>query len=123
MDKTKLEEFNPWWSNNKVDLELALPFKRDIYFEAENHLDKKFIIALVGLRRVGKTTIFYQLIQKLIQSHINPANILFFSFDEMSAELNEVLDAYKEFQSKNFREEKIYIFLDEIQKFFLQEFL
>ena len=41
---------------------------------------------------------------------------MFFSFDENSNKLSEVLNSYKEFQVKDFREEKIYVFLDEIQK-------
>ena len=116
MEKAKLEEFNHWWTSKKVDTELALPFKRDIYLEIEKHLDKRFILALVGLRRVGKTTIMYQLIQKLVEANINKTNILFFSFDEISVKLNEVLETYKEIHSKDIRAEKIYIFLDEIQK-------
>ena len=116
MDKAKLEEFNPWWISGKVDLELALPFKREIFSDIERHLNKRFIIALVGLRRTGKTTIMYQLIERLIQNKINPSNILFFSFDETLAELNEVLELYKELHPKDFREEKIFVFLDELQK-------
>ena len=116
MEKAKLEEFNHWWTSEKVDTDLALPFKRDIYPEIEKHMDKRFILALVGLRRVGKTTTMYQLIQKLIDTKINRTKILFFSFDEVSAKLSEVLETYTEIHNNNFREEKIYIFLDEIQK-------
>ena len=116
MEHSKLEEFNPWWVNSEVDLELALPFKRDLFLEAERHLNKRFITALTGLRRVGKTTIIYQLIQKLISEKVPSTNILFFSFDEASVQLADVLDTYKELHSKNFREEKVYVFLDEIQK-------
>ena len=116
MERAKLEEFNHWWINGKVDTELALPFKRDIYFEIEKYIDKRFILALVGLRRIGKTTTIYQIIQKLIEAKINKTNILFFSFDEVSVNLNEVLETYKEIHNKDLREEKVYIFLDEIQK-------
>ena len=116
MESAKLEEFNHWWTSGKVDEELALPFKRDLYIEIEKHLDKRFILALVGLRRVGKTTIMYQLIQELIKAGTNKANILFFSFDEVLAKLNEVLEKYKEIHDKDLRKEKVYIFLDEIQK-------
>src|SRR3989344_6181823 len=116
MDISKLEEFNHCWIRKNVDPELALPFKRDNYLEIENNLSKKFITALVVLRRVGKTTIIYQLIQKLIKEKIDAANIFFFSFDEVSAKLSEIIEAYREFHKKDFREEKVYIFLDEIQK-------
>ncbi len=116
MEKAKIEEFNHWWTRGTIDAELALPFKRDNYEEIERHIGKKFIIALVGLRRVGKTTTMYQVIQKLIKEKINATNIFFFSFDENKAQLSEVIDTYKEIHKKDFREEKIYIFLDEIQK-------
>lgn len=116
MERTKLEEFNHWWLRGTVDTELALPFKRDNYQEIERHLDKKFIVALVGLRRIGKTTTMYQLIQKLIAQKTNISNILFFSFDETQSTLRDVIETYKEIQKKDLREEKIYVFLDEIQK-------
>src|SRR3989338_2377358 len=116
MERAKLEEFNHWWTSGKVDAELALTFKRDIYPEIEKQLDKRFILALVGLRRVGKTTIMYQIMQKLIGSKTDKTAILFFSFDEVSAKLAEVLETYNDIHNKGFREEKIYVFLDEIQK-------
>ncbi len=117
MERAKLEELNPWWISGKVDLELALPFKRDIFVEIENHLSKRFIVAITGLRRVGKTTIMYQLVHKLMQEKVEQSNILFFSFDEILTNLSEVLNKYREINSKDFREDKIYVFLDEIQKY------
>jgi len=116
MERAKLEEFNHWWVNGKVDAELALPFKRDVYSNIIQQLDKRFILALVGLRRVGKTTIMYQIIQKLIEEKVKPTSILFFSFDETSAKFEDVLELYKEIHNKDLREERTYVFLDEIQK-------
>lgn len=115
MEKSKLEEFNHWWIRGKVDPELALPFKRNIFHDVKKHLDKRFIVALTGLRRIGKTTIVYQLIENLMEK-INPENILFFSFDESSVAIKDVLESYREIQKKDFREDKVYVFLDEIQK-------
>ena len=116
MEKFKLEEFNHWWIKGNIDPELALPFRRDDYSEIKKYINKRFIIALVGLRRIGKTTILYQLIDELIKKKVNAENILFFSFDENIEKMGEVVEAYKEIQKKDFREEKVYIFLDEIQK-------
>ena len=116
MDGSKLEEFNHWWLSGKVDSDLALPFQRDHFSEIVNNLPNRFILALVGLRRVGKTTTVYQLIQTLLNEKTERTNILFFSFDDYSAKLNEVLDAYREFHNKDFRSERVYVFLDEIQK-------
>ena len=116
METSKLERFNHWWINKEVDPELALPFKRDVYLKIGGYLKERFIIALVGLRRVGKTTIMYQLIQKLIVEGVKVENIFFFSFDDVAAKLDDAIETYKEMQQRNFREERIYVFLDEIQK-------
>ena len=116
MEKSKLEEFNHWWVKGNVDSELALPFRREVYKEIERLREKKFIVAITGLRRIGKTTIIYQLIHDLIDKKVNAENILFFSFDENITQIGEVMETYKEIHKKDFREEKIHVFLDEIQK-------
>src|SRR3989338_5896028 len=94
MEKAKLEEFNHWWTSKKVDTELALPFKRDIYPEIEKHLDKRFILALVGLRRVGKTTIMYQLIQKLVEANIKKTYIFLDEIQKCEGWENELKKYY-----------------------------
>ena len=116
MQQANLEEFNHWWVEKKVDPELALAFKRKVYDDIKASLDKRFIIALVGLRRIGKTTILYQLIQQLLKEGIAPENLLFFSFDETFVTIGHVLQAYQELHQKDFREERVYVFMDEIQK-------
>lgn len=71
------------------------------------------------MRRTGKTTLFYQLIQSLIEQKINPKNILYFSFDESIEELRDLINFYQEnIVKKEIGKErhKYFIFLDEIQK-------
>jgi predicted AAA+ superfamily ATPase len=116
MERSVLEEFNHWWIKGFVDPELALSFKRDIYPTLIESMQNRFIIALTGLRRTGKTTLMYQLIQWLIQSKVNPTDIFFFSFDEQPSGLDEVMESYKEMHNKDFRATRSYIFLDEVQK-------
>ncbi|MEM2430312.1 MAG: ATP-binding protein [Nitrososphaerales archaeon] len=71
---------------------------------------------ITGLRRVGKTTLLYQAIEKLLESE-NPNKILYFSFDESSSTLKEVLEFYeKKILKKPFEEvDRAFIFFDEIQ--------
>ena len=116
MDRRIIEEFNHWWIRGSVDPELALPFKRDIYQALLENMDNRFIIALTGLRRIGKTTLMYQLIQHLIESKVNPTDLFFFSFDEQASGLDEVIESYSELYNKDFRTARVYIFLDEVQK-------
>ncbi len=113
----KLTEMNGWWKTNHVREELLLSYKRRLFFEIKDYIKIRQIIGIIGLRRVGKTTILYQLIEHLIDNGVKPENILFFSFDESIEELKELFDVYQEnIIKKELSKEKIYIFLDEIQK-------
>ena len=113
----KLNEMNHWWKLGEVKKELSPDFKRDLYFEIQKYLKLRQIIAIVGLRRTGKSTMFYQLIGELIKNKTKPNNILYFSFDESKVELSELINFYKEnILKKDISKDKIYIFLDEIQK-------
>lgn len=113
----KLSEMNEWWKTGKVRKELAPDYKRGLFYEIQKYIKLRQIVAIVGLRRTGKSTLLYQIIRQLIQERIKLGNILYFSFDESVEELREVINLYKEdVLKKDISSEKIYIFLDEIQK-------
>lgn len=106
---------NEWWTTEKVREELAPKFKREIFNQLVSMLNLRQITILTGLRRVGKTTLFYQLIQELL-NNVKPKNILYFSFEEMREDLKEVLDEYQKLTGVSWKREKIYVFFDEIHK-------
>ncbi len=89
------------------------PKKRLLYEKIIPFLNKRFIISIVGLRRTGKTTIMKQIIDYLTKN-INRKRILYYSFDE-PAELKEVIENYLKISGYSV-EDKLYMFLDEIQK-------
>ncbi|MEM1546763.1 MAG: ATP-binding protein [Candidatus Methanomethylicia archaeon] len=107
---------NEWWLTERVKEDLALPYKRGIFQQIEEMAELRQIIVLTGLRRVGKTTLFYQFIQNLIGRSVNPKRILYFSFDEKIEELKSILDEYQKITGIEWKREKIYVFLDEIHK-------
>ncbi len=110
-----LSLLNDWWKSGKVKTELAKKYKRPIFEEAYKLLEKyKEVIILTGLRRVGKTTIIYQIIDRLLK-HVNPQNIIYFAFDYDVVEITSILNIYQKITGFNWKEEKIYLFLDEIQ--------
>lgn len=52
---------------------LPYPKTRDLFKDLINSIDNRFIIELVGLRRVGKSTLFFQIINHLIkEKKVNP---------------------------------------------------
>ena len=81
-------------------------------------LDTKKIITLIGVRRCGKTSILYEMINKL-SVNVEKTSILFFNFEderlELSVdELDLILQSYRELYPKQDLK-KCYFFFDEIQ--------
>ena len=108
-----LVESNRWWKE---------PFrinykKREIYEKISKFLHLPQIIALTGLRRVGKTTLLFKIIQDEIMNGFNPKNILYFSFDEFrETDIREIIHEYERIMKKKIGEGKHLLLLDEIQK-------
>jgi len=108
-----IKQFNKHWEK---DFFYDISFKRDYFEELKQKLENKFILNLIGIRRVWKTTLMKQLIDYLIiEKKINRKNIFFYSFDELW-EIKEKIDEYVKITWINLEKEKIYIFFDEIQK-------
>ncbi|MEM3406335.1 MAG: ATP-binding protein [Nitrososphaerota archaeon] len=116
MIREDMERFNEWWFTGKIRKELALPFKRYAFSKVLESLKERQILIITGLRRVGKTTLLYQAIEKLLEIE-EPNKILYFSFEESSTNIKEVLDFYeKQILKKVFEESgRVFIFFDEIQ--------
>ncbi len=110
--KALIRDYNPWWDG----ISIVVPeYKRHIYSDVQKYMKTKQIIAIVGLRRVGKTCLMKQIIKENIIK--NKENTFYFLFDELIAQnpdaLEDVLDYYLKTIAKEGRK---YIFLDEIQK-------
>ena len=116
-----LHEVNEWWRTGTIAPVLLQSDHRDEFDELINLLDKERITAIIGPRRVGKTTLMYQLIDHLLSNGIQKEHILFMSMDDplimtIVDPLRIILEEYLEkIQKKPIRDvEKIYIFIDEI---------
>jgi predicted AAA+ superfamily ATPase len=96
-------EYNPHLSGKEFEV---LEYKRHLYSELKTWLKKKQIMAIVGLRRTGKTTIMRQLMADVGK------NTAFFSFDEVESQEKEVLVYVIDYFINNFQSK--HIFLDEV---------
>ena len=100
---------NEWWETHTISEEKAKKYRRKIFKNIKDtFFSYKQILVLTGLRRVGKTTIFYQLIQELLKRGVNPKNILYFTFDEMVENPINVLKEYSRITKIDWRREKIF---------------
>ncbi len=110
-------EFNPWWETEEVPKEFLPRRGRFILSSLKEGMKKKYIDLIIGLRRTGKTTLMYQLIDWLLKKGVKPNQILYFSFDERKKELKELVSEYeKRVLRGRLREKKIFLFLDEVHK-------
>ena len=113
-----LRQYNPWWRNPSAIKDESKPQKRLAYYEAlkiMKHKTLRRFAVLSGARRVGKTTIMYQMINHLIEEGINPRNILYVSFDNPMVKLVNVETVLSIYELLYPLEGTKYIFLDEIQ--------
>jgi len=102
-----------WFNENAYNFKI----KRKMYSTLENELKYRHITGITGPRRVGKTILMKQIIHHLIKSKVPKENILYFSFDEISSEnsIKLLMRDWEKILSKNFQNEKLYVFIDEIQ--------
>jgi predicted AAA+ superfamily ATPase len=116
MLREDVERLNEWWFTGRVRRELAPPFKRHAFSQVMESLKERQILVISGPRRVGKTTLMYQVVEKLLGT-VAPNKILYYSFDESPVIPKEVLDFYeKKVLMKPFEDvDKAFIFFDEIQ--------
>ncbi len=113
-----LEKWNKWWIEKAVNPEL-LGKRRNFFYELLLYFERRQIIIIKGIRRVGKTTLMYQFIDYLIkEKHTNPYQILYFSFDEEIQEIDKIIEQYETqvLKKKISDFDRVYIFLDEVQK-------
>lgn len=108
-----LLESNPWWKE-----EFKLEYhEREIHRQISKYLPMPQIIALTGLRRVGKTTLMHKMVLDFIKSGFDARNIIYFSFDEFrETELREVMRGYEALMEKDLKQGRYLLLLDEIQK-------
>ncbi len=119
MESIILED-NPHWLSSEVYSRFE---KRDILEKAILLLPTKEVLAIIGARRVGKSTIAKLLINELLKS-VEAKNIFFINlekpdfipFKNDASYLQKIYDAYLKLANPN-SSQKIYFFIDEIQMF------
>ena len=113
-----LSAYNPWWKTGLVNPILSKSYKRFAFYEAMKRLAQKDLrrtVVLTGTRRVGKTTIQYQMIETLLQNGVPPQKIVFISMDHPMLKLStfsNILDCYHE---NIYADKDCYYFFDEVQ--------
>lgn len=112
--KEYIERANPWWSE---EFFINWFKDREIYEKINRFIKTRQIIALTGLRRVGKTSIIKKIIKGYLDKGFTKKNIFYFSFDEFSdLKIIELFSIFESIIEKKIKDEKFVVAFDEIQK-------
>ncbi len=118
IEMSRMTEYNTWWDTGEVREQLCPSYERRTLADIIRTLQESGVTAVRGLRRTGKSTLLYQAIRHLLENGTDPVNVLYFTFDDLSGNVQDLLDLYRDrilrepFQAR----ERIFIFLDEVQK-------
>ena len=117
----RLKFDNPWWDNGVTGKVAFQNTPRRKYFDAFHRTitdaSVHRAIVLMGPRRIGKTVMVYHAIRKLLDSTINPNNILYISLETpiyTGLSLEAILSYFQELFAHK-RDSILYVFFDEIQ--------
>ncbi|MBQ7227666.1 MAG: ATP-binding protein [Clostridia bacterium] len=113
-----LTAYNPWWKTGAVNPKMTRAYKRFAFYEAMRRLNEKDIrrsVVLTGTRRVGKTTIQYQMIEALLLSGVAPQRIVFISMDHPMLKLSQFQEVLECYHENVYPEQDVYYFFDEVQ--------
>ncbi len=113
-----LAAYNPWWKTGIVNPKMTKSYKRFAFHEAMKRMNEKNIrrtVVLTGARRVGKTTIQYQMIDELLKNGVPPQKIIFISMDHPILKLSRFQDVMECYHENIYADQDVYYFFDEIQ--------
>jgi hypothetical protein len=109
-----LIKWNRWGSNP-----LASGRLRQVTPTITPFLHSEEVVTLSGLRRVGKSTVLYQLMDTLAAEDVDPKAMLHINFEEPALAPHLTLDLldslYDTYRTNVYPQGKAYLFLDEIQ--------
>lgn len=115
MEIEKLNEWNAWWEN-KGSIEELKGKPRPKYRHLIDSVKLKEITVITGVRRSGKSTLMFQMIDNLMRNGIKPEQILFVNLEDKKLINDSLDDIYTCYRENINLDKKAYIFLDEVHR-------
>ena len=110
-----LKEWNPWWENKELVKELEGKIRLS-YAELVDSIDIREVTIITGVRRSGKSTLMYQMVDNLLKKGIHPNQILFVNLEDKKLSDMGIEEIYNNYRENLNPDKKAYVFLDEIHQ-------
>ncbi|MBU3940443.1 MAG: ATP-binding protein [Nanoarchaeota archaeon] len=110
-----LKDWNPWWEKKELIKELE-GTNRSQYNDLIDSIEIKEITIITGVRRSGKSTLMYQMVDNLLKKGIKPKQILFVNLEDKKLIKLSLDEIYNDYRKNLNPDKKAYIFFDEIHK-------
>jgi predicted AAA+ superfamily ATPase len=107
-----IRSWNPWWPDAGALTKLA-GVRRDITERILRSMNLRHIKDIVGIRRSGKSTVMYQVMDSLVKQGARPKDLLLLNFDDLEqrdAPFGDILTA-----ALKLSPDATHLFLDEVQ--------
>lgn len=111
-----LHQLNPWWKKPSSKLPIN---ERPFYLDHLTNKSSKLIRILIGARRVGKTSILYSLVNKLLRQKVLAKNIIFLSGDLVELQqlgVRAIMEHIIKLHKLDLKTNKIHLIIDEVQE-------
>ncbi len=108
-----MKKWNPWWDSGSVPDALK-KVRRRIDPLILKALSIREVIILAGIRRSGKTTLMYQLIDTLLDT-TEPEQILYLNLDDPLLGKQTIEELYETYRQSFNPNKKAFIFFDEVR--------
>src|SRR3989338_4624624 len=115
MEINKLFEWNSWWENKESINELKGK-PREKYESLIKSIGIKEIVIILGVRRSGKSTLMYQMIDRLLSGGVKPEQILFVNLEDKKLNEDSLDDIYSAYRTSINPKERAYVFMDEVHR-------
>jgi len=117
-----LKPYNEHWTKPKSAFDYVPKFHRPVFYTLNNDIKQiPQMLSITGPRRIGKSTLLFQLIQQLIKEGVEPNQIIYYSFDDpalytQKIEIDEFINYIMKLATTQNGKSQKYLFFDEIQK-------
>jgi len=111
----KLVEWNPWWEDSTSVKPLAGQ-PRPRYTSLLDSIKIREITVITGVRRSGKSTLMYQMVEHLLKEGVDPKQVLFVNLEDKKLSGDSLDDIYESYREHMNPDKKAYIFLDEVHR-------